>query len=330
MNLTYNGKNYRSLAEFAQEYGLRYPTTVAQYNKQKLSLEQIIERQKTHRNKTKKNIVVCEYDGQQFHSLFDAGEALGISPSTLYTIKKKEAVSPSEAIDIAMKRRSPNRGKGRCKAIIVNGVSYESQTAALEAYEVPAVTVTTRMRREGISFEEALLRGSRNKKRIRPNMPNATFLKAEKLNPITIEELDDNQLALYEKIEFQSMPIELFCDGNNSIVIKTEERIGENNKKIAVYFIYHKNEIEILVPDLVKIQKEEMPEDFFETLAKLNEKYLGLKVGYHRQRHALYVSSSVYGKPSIRCANTMIGALFSILYVCDELAQFFPIKKEAS
>jgi len=162
-----DGMDFPSIKEFAHYYGLNY-SKVLYYSRRGFSPERIIslcqfssasKTEKPTKSGTKRYI--CEYNGVQYSSLYEAAMDLGFSPNQLYEFRKRNNLTPSEAIALSMEKRK-RHGKGAskaAKAVVVEGVEYESREAAARAYNVPCITVYSRMERDGISFEEALLRG---------------------------------------------------------------------------------------------------------------------------------------------------------------------------
>jgi len=165
--ISYNGESYDTLKEFAAQNNLNYSKVLAYHRKGK-SPEEIVElcqfsaasKASSPPKETSKRYLV-EYNGVQYTSLYAAAEALGLAPSRLYDLRKKKNLSPAEAIEYALTHLA-KAGKGdspNANPCVVEGVTYPSREAAMQAYRIPRITVYSRMEREGISFEEALIRG---------------------------------------------------------------------------------------------------------------------------------------------------------------------------
>ena len=168
--ITCEGHEFGSIKEFANHYGLNY-AKVQHYRKLGKSPEEIVrecqfsaasKHSLLGELKDSGNRILCEYDGVKYSSLYEAATALGLSPSQVYDFRKRHHLSPSAAIEMAMERqKSGKRPSAVAKKCIVDGVEYESREAAIKAYRIPRITVYSRMEREHISFEEALVRGHR-------------------------------------------------------------------------------------------------------------------------------------------------------------------------
>lgn len=167
-HVEYEGKLFSSLRAFAEEYGLNYPKVTTYFRKGR-SLEEIIEKcQFSTASKTpgplkegpKRKFV--EYNGVQYSSIYAAAEALGISPARVYSVREAQQCSAEAAIEYVLENSTPaggSRNPSSSKPCIIEGISYPSREAALAAFRLKRITVYSRMARENITFEEALLRG---------------------------------------------------------------------------------------------------------------------------------------------------------------------------
>ncbi|WP_289026660.1 hypothetical protein [uncultured Flavonifractor sp.] len=178
--IEYEGKAYPSFKAFADAYELNYPKASACYREGK-TLEEIIQRcQFSSASKAKKappetsKRMYVEYNGVRYTSLYAAADALGIHPSRVYAVRERKGCTPEQAIAYVLEHSIPaGSGKQMPQAApcVVEGVEYPSQEAALAAYRMKRITVYSRMRREGISFEEAIVRG-RNSATYRKPVPS--------------------------------------------------------------------------------------------------------------------------------------------------------------
>lgn len=117
-----------------------------------------------------------EYNGVQYASLYAAASALGLSPNSLYDMLRKKGMDPVESIDCALASlaKAGEGGSGHSNPCEIEGAYYPSQEAALNAYNLSRITVYSRMQRERISFEEAIIRG-RNSAVYREPTPSMFF-----------------------------------------------------------------------------------------------------------------------------------------------------------
>lgn len=162
-----DGMTFKSIKAFACHYGLNY-SKVLYYARRGLTPQRIksvcqfstaSKMDKPAKSHTKR--FLCEYDGRQYSSLYEAALDLGFSPSQLYELRKRKKLTASETIALAVHRRERNgkRPAAAAKSCVIEGIMYESREAAARAFGIPCITAYSRMEREGITFEEALIRG---------------------------------------------------------------------------------------------------------------------------------------------------------------------------
>lgn len=160
-----DGKEFESVKEFAGYYQLNLPKARYHFRRGRTPEEVISLCQFSASAKTEKKIpstqYECEYGGVKYSSLYEAAMALGITPNQLYELRKRKNLTASEAIEWVMKNRKENgKRPGRAaKKCVVENVEYESREAAARAYHIPIITIYSRMERDHISFEEALIQG---------------------------------------------------------------------------------------------------------------------------------------------------------------------------
>lgn len=204
-SIIYQEKEYPTLRAFAEELGLNYPK-VTSYHRQGKSAEEIVELCRYQKNKKQCPVF---YNGVQYDSLYSAATTLGLNPGQLYDIKKRNNISGEEAIAYLI-HKLETKGQQqprRATPCIVDGVSYPSREAAINAYHMTRITVYSRMEREGISFEEALIRGRKASLYRAPAIslfPSLRLVPAEApLNHVILDDLLEN--LLYYNYQVQPM-----------------------------------------------------------------------------------------------------------------------------
>lgn len=215
----YEGRMYSSLREFAEELNLNYPKVTAYFRKGK-SLEEIIEKcQFSTASKTpgppregpKRKFV--EFNGVQYSSIYAAAEALGISPARVYSVRESQQCSAEAAIEYVLENSTPAGGSdtpSAAKPCVIEGISYPSREAALAAFRLKRITVYSRMKRENIPFEEAVLRG-RDSALYRK--PAASKLPRLVLIPMEEELKKPEVLAdLYRSLSYYNRRVEILMD----------------------------------------------------------------------------------------------------------------------
>lgn len=173
--IVYEGQTFSNYKEFSNHFGLNYSKVIYYKNRGKSPKEilelckfkvpiqdakPVKEIKKTETEEVKRKKYKCEYDGVEYESIYEAANALNFNPSQAYDIVRKKKLSPSEAVAemVSKQKKGQQVRKTVAKETIVDGVAYSSRQAALRAYNMKAITVYSRMEREGISFEEAVLR----------------------------------------------------------------------------------------------------------------------------------------------------------------------------
>lgn len=316
IEIDYDGKTFDSIADFVREYGLKYPTTSV-HLRQGLSPGESIRRQQVAQRNVEDG--KCEYDGQKFSSLFEAAESLGFSPTYLYGIRNKKGCSANEAIKQAMEGRTGNN-QGNHSPVEIDGVIYPNKISALRAYDIPYVTATTRMRRENISFQEAVLRGNKFRKRMFPTFTlfNKSKLKAAK----GILENEDSKLAQDILDGLRVYPIKVsFFKINDSTVLHFEDTIPVMKHKYNVWIVVGKYQIEIVVTDLVSetfIKNQDLS-----VINDWNAKFSTVKVWQPDPKSPeLYIGNNI-PRTTRKDADTSVtlSNLFAVLGVCEEIAK---------
>ena len=238
--ITYQGQVYESLKDFAVKNNLNYSKVLSYHRKGRTAEEIVAQCQFSVASKatappreTAKRYFV-EYNGVQYTSLYAAAQALGLSPGRVYDIKKRKKISAEAALDYAL-QNSAKAGQGQspnATPCIVDGVSYPSREAAMQAYNIPRITVYSRMEREGISFEEALIRGRDSAVYRAPTSSLFFSLHLVQSNqvsaPPTLEELYRSLTYYHCKVNYMvdlltSTPA-LFVDGHSYVFFNKEAR----------------------------------------------------------------------------------------------------------
>ena len=156
MRFEYNGKNYRTIAEFAQEYIIPASSVAAGLRKG-FTLEEILNKRKVSANRPKGG-KACSYNGVEYNSLQEACMALGLgSSSYIYALMAKRGLDPNEALAYAVQHHRKETSVGNSKEVIVAGTTFPSRQTALQHYGISEATVRNRINRNKVSFEDAVL-----------------------------------------------------------------------------------------------------------------------------------------------------------------------------
>lgn len=215
------------------------------------------------------------YNGVLYPSLAKAADSLHVAPAAVYAYGKKHGVSREEALDYVVKRASnTKRGDGKKKPVVFRGVSYPSQAAVLSAYNVARVTVTSRMGRNGWTFEESL----ETILQYRQDRPSEMSLFNEELvqnASITTEKiLETNQRYLYDRLKPEYPDISILR-GPSYFILKFNASLPAS--PIADCFILLSGRsIEAVIPVLQSNIREGM--ELYQKINRFNRDYLGSKI----------------------------------------------------
>lgn len=162
------GHAFPSILQFCTYYGLNYPSVVRRIRNGEDG-DTILKTLVSVPARKRAVTTPCVVNGVEYPSMTAAAEALNVPVWKIYAVKNRNSLSASEAVQqVADMTEVPNEYHGRQKCIVA-GKEYASQRDAVEAYGAKLSTVTTRMQRYGISFEEALLQSKYERIRIAGN-----------------------------------------------------------------------------------------------------------------------------------------------------------------
>lgn len=314
--ITYQGITYPTLKEFAVAHNLNYSKVLVHHRKGKTA-EEIVEhcqfsvsnRKDDPPPETPKRCPV-EYNGVQYASLYAAASALGLSPNSLYDLRKR-GMDPVESIDYALANlaKAGEGGSGHSNPCEIEGVSYPSQEAALNAYNLSRITVYSRMQREGISFEEAVIRG-RNSAVYREPTPSMFFsfhLVPAKTDPTQMILVDLSRSLTYYHCKVEYM---------RDLLTSTQVlRVGGDS-----YIFFNKDARGIEV-----ISELPFPIDP-DILDVLNGAYAATKL--FQMRGTPYLASFQSAKEEAQDIKTLLNTWFSFSCIRDKLCRMFAASEE--
>lgn len=312
--ITYQGQTYESLKDFAAQNNLSYPKVLAHHRKGRTAEEIVAQCQFSTASKaaatppeTPKRYYI-EYNGVQYTSLYAAAQALGLSPGRVYDIKKRKKISAEAALEYAL-QNSAKAGQGQspnATPCVVDGVSYPSREAAMQAYNIPRITVYSRMEREGISFEEALVRGRDSAVYRAPTSSlffNLHLVQSNQVSaPPTLDELYRSLTYYHCKVEYMSdlltsIPA-LFVDGHSYVFFNKEAR--------GVEII---SELPFPVDD--------------STINVINGTFVTIKVFSHQLSGKPYLAAFQSAKEELQEIKSLLNTWFSYASVRDKLIRTF-------
>jgi len=309
----YDGKTFASIKEFVNFYGLNY-SKVQYYRKLGKTPEEIIrECQFTTASKQSLlggdaaggNSIEVEYDGIPYKSIYEAATALGINPSQVYETRKRNKVSPTEAIRLVLERKGKGRKPShRAIPCVVAGVEYESREAAIMAYHLPRITVYSRMERENISFEEALIRG-RNAAVYCP--PVKSLFPSLRLVPSNAPLQQPILEELEASLKYYVVPVSPLRDMTTFLPALCA------NDAAYLYFHHEARGLEITAPLPFPLDVE--------TINSLNNAYVCTKLVYCKELEKVLLTGFQCAKENGQDIKPLLYAYFSFASVLDELSR---------
>lgn len=309
--VTCKGQEFSSFKEFTNYYGLQY-TKAQYYRKQGKTPEEILEICKfnshsktTSEPKASAKRYLCEYNGIKYGSLNEAACALGFSPSQIYELRRRNSLSPSAAIAMAMEQRL-NKGEiqksGNHKKCIIDGVEYESQEAALRAYKIPGITVYSRMEREGITFEEALVRGRKS------NLycpPVGSLFPSLRLVSSSDDQIPNTLKELVNSLKYYQCQIQVLRDFTSQLPVLL---VNEEN---YIYFNHEAKGLEIISEISYSLDME--------VINLLNSAYVATKIFVIPQTGKAYLSSFQIAKEESQEIKSLLYAYFTFATTKENL-----------
>lgn len=341
----YEDRVFDSIIAFCEAYGCRVSTTQKKFVRGIPPSQVIRDNQLYKRNERKpiqhKRQYPCTFGNETYSSLAEAASALGIPLYWLYNFKKKHNYSAQTALELAVDeypkvKRTTSHKNGRCLPCKIDGTTYPSRASACKAYDMPAITVYSRMEREGISFEEALARGNKDRKHIIP-IP----VKFNKLHLIKhdITELNPELsiVSLYNMLQRYKYLPEFYKAATGEFVLKIDETFSPIQRPYNMYIVFPSSDtksrvpVEIVVPKLITYHNDEMPysPSFFQRLNELNLKYINLKLVYDPPSRTVSAIWAQTIKQSHGQIADMLQTIFFLLGTCGRVVQFFQEPSES-
>lgn len=319
VEITCEGKEFRSIKDFVNYYGLHYPKAQRYLQQGKTPEEVLVACGLTSRSKTEtekkegKKRYFCEYNGVKYKSLYEAACALGLQPSQLYEYRSRNHLSPSAALEQMMEKKGRVKRKSPVsKKCVVDGVEYESQEAAILAYHIPRITIYSRMQREGITFEEALSKGrkvSLYRKPMEMVFPSLHFTAAQdnSQQPAMLHDLETALHYYNYSVETVHDPKQgtpaLLIDGHTYIYLNLEAKSMEVASEI---------------PFSVSLEK----------INSLNRKYAATKLFLDTSSRKLYLSMFQVVKEQAQDIKTLLNTYLTYATIRETLVRSLALEAD--
>lgn len=202
------------------------------------------------------------HNGIVFTDSDELATYLNMSPNTLLAFLKQN-YTVSEIIEhnkvlwpLAERRRLGRKAQistvpgNHCRSCQVAGTVYPSQIAAARAYHIPIQTIYSRMQRQNLSFEEAVLHGYREEHLLSP-VPELYHAYHDKLRQI--EQPQSKSLAdLIELLESAGLYGQAFQTDDGSVqAFQTSFEIWDGNTiEIWMLYLQDRELLETIIPKL--------------------------------------------------------------------------------
>lgn len=327
---------YESITAFCDAYGLKYPAVSAHLRKGR-SPEEILDILEalpttTRYKEDSEAAIPCSYGGVDYPSITAAADALGIPSHRIYSYRKTHKCSASNAIQHLMEDDQQNTTAdipGRAQSCCIAGVLYPSKGAACKAYGTRYITVQSRMKREGLTFEEALTSGGIKRKHILPVPELWHTLNLQPISPA------DEKSAFAQVLDTLSKagitPLSLYDMTNRIGAIKFTFPLRTLDEERTMYFLLPYPlqsimvNIEFIIPELY------LPNSCSQNDAQLllkrinmaNHKYAGVSLSLidgHVQATSLttQINGHINSRLLLRWFHQSVGTAASMLDVCKD------------
>lgn len=312
----YEGIVYPSIKAFADAYQLNYPKATTYFRKGKTPEEVIQKCQFSTASKTrglppetpKRQYV--EYNGVQYMSIYAAAEALGISPAQVYSVKQRKHYTPEAAIEYVLEHSVPAGGASNhhlSKPCVIEGIEYPSREAALVAYRQKRITVYSRMKREKISFEEAVVRGRKTALYRKPTsslFPQLHLIHMNKdlTSPKTLADLT----ASFSYYNCRVVALMDMLTGTPALLVDDQTYLCYNEEARGIEII---TELDFTLDD--------------EAVNVFNESYITVKLFRSKARGKLILAAFQSAKSEGQCIEPLLNAWFSYTTIRDILLRRF-------
>lgn len=331
------GKEYETITAFCAAYGLKYTTAVSYIKRGKtgdevLALMGTLSSAPRYRNENKK-ACPCVFDGVSYNSLAAAADAYGVPPNMVYSIKNGRHISGEEALMRALQLKAEGYDldeymESRRRPVVVEGVRYPTKAAAAMAYGMPMITVQSRMARHGLTFQEALCMGKKQRRHIQA----AQSLWTGQMRPFCkdtddMASITDNLMETLRTNTYQ--PKSFYNETNQSGVIQITDTLLAISVPRDIYIVYKTEPnfltLEFVIPELLRVRRDgdTAAARIFEVINRVNTKFTGARVVL--QDDSLMASWScvvMTGSSSIRLMmkslHRFIGSAAGIYQYCSD------------
>jgi len=322
-----HGEEFSSIRAFADHYGLSYPKTQYALKRGKTPEELVSSCQIRPIRDLKDHVITV--NGVVFPSLADAAYSLGLPVSSVYGYvnRRKGEMPPGQAVeeyiakreaklekamlaDSNLEEKQKPRNEDKRKPCIVDGQKFSSRKEAAQAFGVPLITIYSRMQRDGLSFEDALVRGRAAKTYHKPASSQFLSFQLREKEP---EHCSISFAKMKSSLEFYRYLVRFFEDAATKTTVMEVNNI----------YVYYNGEI----PGMEIIS--ELPFSLDSDLVNLlNYRYIYTKL--FTQNGKLYLSATQIFPDDTANAKPLLQAFFAFASIRDSLIRNFAQPNDAS
>lgn len=286
-----NGIEFSSATKFCNHFGLQYPAVRHHLQEGKtgdeilkiLRQNSICRRYSTSPGRGRSVII----DDVEYKSITEASAATGLSTAEINKMLHSDLP----------------KSTGRKVPCTIGGVTYPTREAAAKAYGLPIQTIWARVKRRGISFEEALEIGRKFQNQMFPEKSKWGTLT---LSPIDVpSDNDDKDLFsdIASILSTNNFQIQCFCDEAKSVwAVRFQENLKIYAAPLDVYVLFDNNDttrdIEFVVPKVLTFESmtASKKQVVLDKLNELNAEYNGAKISLVENQIMISWSTSIARK----------------------------------
>lgn len=279
------GQTFVSVQNFCDYYGLKYRSALYHLQKGRTGDEtiNILEHRSFNRQyrKAPGRSIEVKIGDDIFKSITEAAEAYGVRPDQI-----KQAIQAGDAAisELTGEEQSANKKvPTHVKKCVIAGVTYPSMAAAARAYGIPMATVTARMDREKISFEEALRRGHHERRRIIAEKTKWIGFSLEVFEgDIEEHKLVNSIVSLLKENSYE--PVVFQDPSTRNFAIEIWESLEAISPQLELYILYDEKDLSRDVEFIIPTIGEQRPlsdakqMELYRQITNANATYSGAKI----------------------------------------------------
>lgn len=286
-----NGIVFTSATKFCNYYGLQYPA-VRRYLQDGKTGDDILK------------ILRQNSLGRRYNSSPGRGKTVIIDDIEYKSVTEASAATGLSAFEISkMLSSDMPRTVGRKVPCTIGGITYPSREAAAKAYGLPIQTIWARVKRRGVSFEEALEIGRKVQNQMFPEKSKWDSLNLSPINVPTDNDVKDLLSDITSILTANNFQIQCLCDAEKSVwAVKFQENLKIYTSPLDVYILFDNNnparDIEFLIPSVLvfELMTSTKRQVVMDKINELNASYNGAKISLVQNRLIISWSVSIARK----------------------------------